>query len=70
MTGFRRSRPTAQLVARSAVSGGRPLLRLNAFPDLTGLGLPTLASSFRRRRELIMLGLFGRRSHGNLGCSS
>jgi|HubBroStandDraft_4_1064222.scaffolds.fasta_scaffold624558_2 hypothetical protein len=63
MTGFRRSRATAQLVAVSGVSGGRPLLRLNAFPDLTGLGLPTLASSFRRRRELIKRSLFGPASH-------
>ncbi len=70
MTGFRRSRATAQLVALSAVRGGRPLLRLNAFPDLTGLGLPALASSFRRRRELIKRNLFWRASRCHSQCSS
>jgi hypothetical protein len=70
MSGFRRSRPATQLVALSAVKGGRPLLRLNALPGLTGLGLPTLASSFRRRREVITRGLFGHANHGNPECSS
>jgi hypothetical protein len=57
MRGFRRSRPTAQPVALCGVKGCRPLFRLNSRPGFTGAGLLTLASSFRRRREVIKGGL-------------
>jgi hypothetical protein len=57
MSGFRRSRPVTHLVALSLVNAGRPLFRLNSRPGFTGAGLLTLASSFRRRREVIKRGL-------------
>jgi len=56
MSELRRSRAVTHSVARCAVSGGRPLLRLNSRPALTGPGLATFASSFRRRREVIKKG--------------
>jgi len=66
MSEFRRSRAVTQSVARCAVNGGRPLLRLNSRPGLTGPGLATLASSFRRRREVIKRGDLPRGIYGTI----